>query len=64
MNLKHLIPVPIQRRLILGLIGFRREGREWVLGIERLHEEALDAMDDERWQRYMSRWLASAVSAN
>jgi hypothetical protein len=64
MKLEHVIPIPVQRRLLLGLSGFRREGREWVLGSERLHEERLDAMDNVQWQHYMSRWLASAVSAN
>jgi hypothetical protein len=64
MKLEQLIPVSGQRRLILGLIGFRRDGWEWVLGTEHINEEMLDSMDDAEWQRYMAKWVASAVSAN
>jgi hypothetical protein len=57
-----LVPVGVQRRLLLALCGWRWDGRTWHDGARlALDEATLDGMSDERFEAFMAQWLATSA---
>jgi hypothetical protein len=63
-ELHHLIPTPVQRRLVLTLLGYRWLGGVWCTEVHTLTEQAIDDMDELSWTTFLDHWLTSATSAN
>jgi hypothetical protein len=57
-----LVPIAVQRRLLLALCGWRWDGRTWHDGASMfLDEETLDGMSGERFDAFMAQWLATSA---
>jgi hypothetical protein len=57
-----VVPVAVQRRLLLALVGYRWDGARYQRGDQSISEQQLDAMDEAAWEAFLLPWLASAVS--
>jgi hypothetical protein len=55
------IPITVEHRLLLAMLGWRWNGTGWHCGAERLDKERLDGMEEEPWDRYMREWVSSVV---
>jgi hypothetical protein len=57
-----LLPIVVQRRLLLALCGWPWDGRTWHDGTRMsLDEETIDGMGDEHFEAFMTRWLATSA---
>jgi hypothetical protein len=62
--MKALLPIPLSRRLILSLIGYRCLDGVWCGPGPLLTEEQLDRLSERRWRAFVARWLTSATATN
>jgi hypothetical protein len=57
-----VIPISVQRRLLLNLMGYRWVSGGYQCGRQYISEERLDHMDEASWQALIRPWLASSTS--
>jgi hypothetical protein len=58
-----LVPITVQRRLLLALCGWRWDGRTWHDGARLvLDEETLDGMTDGAFEAFMAQWLTTSAA--
>jgi hypothetical protein len=58
--MQSLIPLPLARRLVLGLLGYRVVDGRWCGPGRSLSDEDVDRMSGQAWRRWVARRQAAA----